>query len=216
MVGLDIERLRAGVRLASCSVTPRLAFPAASGTAVSACTVECWNAPGIGPPFDEVRGAVAMALRQKTYVTALRQYPNQAGRPKSSAWISMRPIRRLFNEESIRAVSLQKGGAGMKEELIARTVTKRPATGAGCCMWSPIPRADEGPWRAWRRLRVRRCRFRRKRGLPCRHHAAGLAEKPSESERSSRLRLCIGDCDFIPANQVQRVCRDRRAFVSLG
>ncbi len=33
--------------------------------------------PGIEPPFDEVRGAVAMALRQKTYVTALRQYLNQ-------------------------------------------------------------------------------------------------------------------------------------------
>ncbi len=30
----------------------------------------------------------------------------------------------------------------MKEELIARTVTKRPATGAGCCMWSPILRVD--------------------------------------------------------------------------
>jgi len=25
-------------------------------------------------PFESVRGAVAMALRQKTYVTALRQY----------------------------------------------------------------------------------------------------------------------------------------------
>ena len=33
--------------------------------------------PGIEPPFDEVRGALAMALRQKTYVTALRQYLNQ-------------------------------------------------------------------------------------------------------------------------------------------
>ena len=33
--------------------------------------------PGKEPPFDEVRGAVAMALRQKTYVTALRQYLNQ-------------------------------------------------------------------------------------------------------------------------------------------
>ena len=33
----------------------------------------------------------------------------------------------------------------MKEELIARTVTKRPATGAGCCMWSPILRVDRGP-----------------------------------------------------------------------
>ena len=32
---------------------------------------------GVEPPFDEVRGAVAMALRQKTYVTALRQYLNQ-------------------------------------------------------------------------------------------------------------------------------------------
>ena len=33
--------------------------------------------PGKEPPFDEVHGAVAMALRQKTYVTALRQYLNQ-------------------------------------------------------------------------------------------------------------------------------------------
>lgn len=33
--------------------------------------------PGVEPPFDEVRGAVAMALRQKTYVTALRQYLQQ-------------------------------------------------------------------------------------------------------------------------------------------
>ena len=33
--------------------------------------------PGKEPSFDEVRGAVAMALRQKTYVTALRQYLNQ-------------------------------------------------------------------------------------------------------------------------------------------
>lgn len=30
--------------------------------------------PGVEQPFDAVRGAVAMALRQKTYVTALRQY----------------------------------------------------------------------------------------------------------------------------------------------
>lgn len=57
--------------------------------------------PGIEPPFDEVRGAVAMALRQKTYVTALRQYLNQlAGQAKTSAWISMRPIRRSFSSTS--------------------------------------------------------------------------------------------------------------------
>jgi peptidyl-prolyl cis-trans isomerase C len=30
--------------------------------------------PGVDQPFETVRGAVAMALRQKTYVTALRQY----------------------------------------------------------------------------------------------------------------------------------------------
>ena len=30
--------------------------------------------PGVEQPFDAVRGAVAMSLRQKTYVTALRQY----------------------------------------------------------------------------------------------------------------------------------------------
>ena len=30
--------------------------------------------PGVEQPFESVRGAVAMALRQKTYVTALRQY----------------------------------------------------------------------------------------------------------------------------------------------
>jgi peptidyl-prolyl cis-trans isomerase C len=30
--------------------------------------------PGQEQSFDSVRGAVAMALRQKTYVTALRQY----------------------------------------------------------------------------------------------------------------------------------------------
>ena len=30
--------------------------------------------PGIEQPFEAVRGAVAMSLRQKTYVTALRQY----------------------------------------------------------------------------------------------------------------------------------------------
>lgn len=30
--------------------------------------------PGVQQPFDAVRGAVAMSLRQKTYVTALRQY----------------------------------------------------------------------------------------------------------------------------------------------
>lgn len=33
--------------------------------------------PGAEPPFNEVRGAVAMALQQKTYVTALRQYLHQ-------------------------------------------------------------------------------------------------------------------------------------------
>lgn len=32
---------------------------------------------GIEQPFDTVRGAVAMAMRQKTYVTALRQYLRQ-------------------------------------------------------------------------------------------------------------------------------------------
>ncbi len=26
----------------------------------------------------------------------------------------------------------------MKEELITRVVTKRPATKPGCCMWSPV------------------------------------------------------------------------------
>jgi peptidyl-prolyl cis-trans isomerase C len=30
--------------------------------------------PGIAQPFDAVRGAVAMALHQQSYVTALRQY----------------------------------------------------------------------------------------------------------------------------------------------
>ena len=30
--------------------------------------------PGVEQPFEAVRGAVAMSLRQKTYVTALRQY----------------------------------------------------------------------------------------------------------------------------------------------
>ena len=30
--------------------------------------------PGVAQPFEAVRGAVAMALRQKSYVTALRQY----------------------------------------------------------------------------------------------------------------------------------------------
>ena len=30
--------------------------------------------PGAVQPFESVRGAVAMSLRQKTYVTALRQY----------------------------------------------------------------------------------------------------------------------------------------------
>ena len=30
--------------------------------------------PGVEKPFDSVKGAVAMALRQQTYVTALRQY----------------------------------------------------------------------------------------------------------------------------------------------
>ena len=30
--------------------------------------------PGVAQPFEAVRGAVAMALRQQTYVTALRQY----------------------------------------------------------------------------------------------------------------------------------------------
>jgi peptidyl-prolyl cis-trans isomerase C len=30
--------------------------------------------PGKDQPFESVRGAVAMALKQKTYVTALRQY----------------------------------------------------------------------------------------------------------------------------------------------
>ena len=33
--------------------------------------------PGAEPSFESVRGAVAMALRQKTYVTALRQYVRQ-------------------------------------------------------------------------------------------------------------------------------------------
>jgi peptidyl-prolyl cis-trans isomerase C len=32
------------------------------------------RAPGVVQPFDSVRGAVAMALRQQVYVTALRQY----------------------------------------------------------------------------------------------------------------------------------------------
>ena len=32
---------------------------------------------GVEPAFDDVRGAVVMAMRQKTYVTALRQYLNQ-------------------------------------------------------------------------------------------------------------------------------------------
>lgn len=26
----------------------------------------------------------------------------------------------------------------MKEELVTRVVTKRPATKPGCCMWSPV------------------------------------------------------------------------------
>jgi peptidyl-prolyl cis-trans isomerase C len=30
--------------------------------------------PGLEQPFDAVRGAVAMSLRQQSYVTALRQY----------------------------------------------------------------------------------------------------------------------------------------------
>jgi peptidyl-prolyl cis-trans isomerase C len=30
--------------------------------------------PGVAQPFETVRGAVAMALRQQTFVTALRQY----------------------------------------------------------------------------------------------------------------------------------------------
>ena len=39
--------------------------------------------PGVEQPFDTVRGAVAMAMRQRTYVTALRQYLRQlAGQAK--------------------------------------------------------------------------------------------------------------------------------------
>ncbi|HEY5310850.1 MAG TPA: peptidylprolyl isomerase, partial [Casimicrobiaceae bacterium] len=30
--------------------------------------------PGVAQPYEDVRGAVAMALRQVAYVTALRQY----------------------------------------------------------------------------------------------------------------------------------------------
>ena len=36
--------------------------------------------PGVAQPFESVRGAVAMALRQQAYVTALRQYLQPAGR----------------------------------------------------------------------------------------------------------------------------------------
>ena len=35
---------------------------------------------GVAQPFESVRGAVAMALRQQAYVTALRQYLQAAGR----------------------------------------------------------------------------------------------------------------------------------------
>ena len=33
--------------------------------------------PGVEPPFDDVRGAVANSMRQTTYITALRQYLHQ-------------------------------------------------------------------------------------------------------------------------------------------
>ena len=61
---------------ASCSATSRSACCRAWCTAASACTwSRCWRASGGVPqPFEAVRGAVAMALRQQTWVTALRQY----------------------------------------------------------------------------------------------------------------------------------------------
>ncbi len=70
----------------------------------------------------------------------------------------------------------------MKEELIARTVTKRPATGAGCCMWSPILRVDRSPDPEsvvvpTKSVGAGSDEKRPAMPPPC----GGLAEKPSES-----------------------------------
>lgn len=52
--------------------------------------------PGAVQPFESVRGAVAMSLRQKTYVTALRQY-----------------LRLLAGQASLEGVELEKAGTPM-------------------------------------------------------------------------------------------------------
>ena len=61
---------------ASFSAIPRSACCRASCTAASDCTLSRCLArePGAPQSFDAVRGAVAMSLRQLSYVTALRQY----------------------------------------------------------------------------------------------------------------------------------------------
>lgn len=45
--------------------------------------------PGVAPPFEAVRGAVAMSLRQKTYVTALRQYLSLLGAAASVVGVDL-------------------------------------------------------------------------------------------------------------------------------
>jgi peptidyl-prolyl cis-trans isomerase C len=55
---------------AEIGVLPRLVHSRFGLHVVEVCARE----PGVAEPYDSVRGAVAMALRQQAYITALRQY----------------------------------------------------------------------------------------------------------------------------------------------
>ena len=72
----DGRRLRARVRARALRPAPRWACCRAWCTAASACTwSKCWRASRAQlPAFEAVRAAVAQALRQQAFVTALRQY----------------------------------------------------------------------------------------------------------------------------------------------
>ncbi len=72
---LDSQIARPSSRV-SCSVTSKWACCHAWCIAASACMwSKCWSAsPAWQQPFESVHGAVAMALRQQAFVTALRQY----------------------------------------------------------------------------------------------------------------------------------------------
>ena len=70
---------------ASCLVTPKGVLPVGSAASGVRVVEVLERISGVEQAFESVRGAVAMALRQQAYVTALRQYLSFRWPPGSAA-----------------------------------------------------------------------------------------------------------------------------------